>query len=103
LEQTPLGHTTGVDPKYVTAVHILQMKDSRDAYRLQAAVKLAWISRALFILAATFTRLSLLFFYYRLTTDAIWMRGFRWLLHASVFSVTTVGVVTLILSVFQCK
>jgi len=57
----------------------------------------------MFNLAATFTRLSLLFFYYRLISGATWLRGFRLILHIAVAFITLMGMIALFLGVFQCK
>ncbi|EMC94699.1 hypothetical protein BAUCODRAFT_557854 [Baudoinia panamericana UAMH 10762] len=47
------------------------------------ANKIAFVAKLMFTLAATFTRLSLICFYYRLVKDT-GMTWFRWVLHASV-------------------
>ncbi|KAK4545556.1 hypothetical protein LTR36_002906 [Oleoguttula mirabilis] len=50
---------------------------------IPAAGKIAFVAKLMFTLAATFTRLSLICFYYRLVKDS-GMRWFNWILHASV-------------------
>ncbi len=46
------------------------------------ANKIAFVAKLMFTLAATFTRLSLICFYYRLVKDS-GLRWFNWVLHAS--------------------
>ncbi|KAK5704703.1 hypothetical protein LTR17_021659 [Elasticomyces elasticus] len=47
------------------------------------ANKIAFVAKLMFTLAATFTRLSLICFYYRLVKDS-GLRRFKWVLHGSV-------------------
>lgn len=47
------------------------------------AQKIAFVAKLMFTLAATFTRLSLICFYYRLVQDS-GARWFKWVLHYSV-------------------
>ncbi|KAF4550271.1 Hypothetical protein D9617_18g034620 [Elsinoe fawcettii] len=61
----------------------------------------AMAGKILFTLAATFTRISLIFFYYRLIHDAH-LKWFRWVLHASIVWTIAVGVVFIFLSIFIC-
>ena len=64
---------------------------------------LSWIGKFFYTFASTFTRLSILFFYYRLTQDATWTRSIRWILHVAVAAVLILCFVTTFLSIFQCK
>ena len=71
-------------------------------HRQIVAGKLAYLSKLFYPIAGTFTRLSILFFYYRLIQDATWTRTFRWVLHATVASVLVLGTVIVFLAAFQC-
>jgi hypothetical protein len=67
-----------------------------------SALKMAFVSKILFSLAATFTRLSLLCFYSRLVVNS----GIRWFNTVIVVShgfVVMVGVVFVGLTVWQCR
>ncbi|TKX25240.1 hypothetical protein C1H76_2473 [Elsinoe australis] len=61
----------------------------------------AMVGKILFTLAATFTRISLILFFYRLVKDAH-LRWYRWLLHASIIWTVAVGITFIFLSVFIC-
>lgn len=49
---------------------------------LEKAGKIAFTAKLMFTLAATSTRMSLIFFYYRLVKDS-GLKWFKWILHAS--------------------
>ncbi|KAF2221797.1 hypothetical protein BDZ85DRAFT_220207 [Elsinoe ampelina] len=61
----------------------------------------AMTGKILFSLAATFTRMSLIFFYFRLIHDAH-LKWFRWILHASQAWTIAVGITFVFLSIFIC-
>lgn len=68
---------------------------------IPAANKIAFVAKLMFTFAATFTRLSLLCFYYRLVKDSgiLW---FRWVLHASVALALAVCILFVCETVWLC-
>lgn len=70
--------------------------------RFQPASICAFVAKIMFTMAATFTRVSLILFYYRLVKDTniIW---FRWVLHASMIWTICVCLTFNGITVFQCK
>lgn len=70
--------------------------------KFAGAMKIAWATKMIFSAAATFTRLSLLTFYYRLVQDST-MRTFRWVLHISTFINTMTLPFFVIVTIFQCS
>lgn len=70
--------------------------------QLKPALQLGWWSKIVYSLAAMFTRLSLLIFYYRLTKDSS-QKWFRWSIHASVVVSITAGLCLTLFTIFQCK
>lgn len=58
-------------------------------------------AKVVFTAAATFTRLSLLFFYYRLVQDS-GKKAFRWSVHLNVAYSVGIFVAFVFLSIFQC-
>lgn len=68
---------------------------------VQDANIVAMAAKLLFTLAATFTRVSLICFYYRLIKDSgsFW---FRWMLHSSMLWTIAVCISFVVLTVFQC-
>lgn len=69
---------------------------------LQNAAIIAFIAKLTFVLASTFTRLSLLLFYYRLIRDS-GIKWFHWVLHASLAFNITVGVTFGCFAIFLCE
>lgn len=63
---------------------------------------IAMIAKLMFTLASTFTRLSLICFYYRLVKDS-GRRGYRWVLHGSVAFVIAVCLTFIFQTVFLCR
>ncbi|TKA78707.1 hypothetical protein B0A49_02522 [Cryomyces minteri] len=63
---------------------------------------IAFVAKIAFTLAATFTRISLLCFYYRLIKDGS-VKWFKRLLHVSVAFVVSVCIVFLALTIWQCS
>ncbi|CAI6336000.1 unnamed protein product [Periconia digitata] len=68
---------------------------------LAANLKIAMVAKCLFVSAATFTRLSILTFYYRLVTESA-IKVFRWLVHISVAFNIAMLVSFILVGVFQC-
>lgn len=68
---------------------------------IPAAGKIAFIAKLMFTLAATFTRLSLICFYYRLVKDS-GMRWFNWILHASVLWTVAVCISFIAETIWLC-
>ncbi|KAK4894142.1 hypothetical protein LTR27_007508 [Elasticomyces elasticus] len=68
---------------------------------IQKANIIAFVAKLVFTLAATFTRLSLCAFYYRLVKDSgiVW---FRWVVHATVAFTVAIGVAFVFLTIFLC-
>lgn len=68
---------------------------------LQNANIIAFVAKELFVLAATFTRISLCCFYYRLVKDTgyVWFQN---IVHAAVAFNIIIGVVFFLLGIFQC-
>ncbi|KXL45893.1 hypothetical protein M433DRAFT_66438 [Acidomyces richmondensis BFW] len=68
---------------------------------IPAANKIAFVAKLMFTFAATFTRLSLLCFYYRLVKDSgiLW---FRWVLHASVALALAVCILFVCETIWLC-
>ncbi|KAF1810453.1 hypothetical protein P152DRAFT_98877 [Eremomyces bilateralis CBS 781.70] len=67
-----------------------------------SSLKVAIAAKALYTVATTFTRISLLSFYYRFVRDTAAHR-FRMTLHASLGFVVVMGVSFVCLAVFQCS
>ena len=65
------------------------------------ASKILFAGKATFVLASTFTRLSLLCFYYRILKDS-GIKWFRWVLHASVIWTVAIAIMFMTLIVFTC-
>jgi hypothetical protein len=63
---------------------------------------MAFVTKIIFSAAATFTRLSLLTFYYRLVQDSS-MRSFRWVLHVSTFFTAMTMPFFVLITIFQCS
>lgn len=63
--------------------------------------KIVMAAKVLFTCASTFTRMSLIAFYYRIVGDArrVW---FRWVLHASMAYMVGIFVSFIVLSIWQC-
>ncbi|KAI6843738.1 hypothetical protein KC340_g880 [Hortaea werneckii] len=68
---------------------------------IEAANIIALTAKVTFTLAATFTRLSLCMFYYRLVGDS-GVNWFRWVVHANVAFTVAVCITFVFLSVFLC-
>ena len=68
---------------------------------LSSTRKIAFTAKILFGPAATFMRLSLICFYYRLVRDSA-ITWFRTVLHISVVYTIAVGVTFVLLAVFEC-
>lgn len=68
---------------------------------IQSANIIAFIAKLTFTLAATFTRLSLICFYYRLIKDS-GIQWFNWVLHASVVWTMSVCIVFICLTIWLC-
>ncbi|KAK3633268.1 hypothetical protein LTR56_002505 [Elasticomyces elasticus] len=68
---------------------------------IEKANIIAFVAKLVFTLAATFTRLSLCAFYYRLVKDSgiVW---FRWVVHATVAFTVAIGVGFVFLTTFLC-
>ena len=69
--------------------------------KLTPTSKIAMAAKVIFTAAATFTRLSLFLFYYRLIKDGgkCW---FRWAVHANVAYSVAIMITFLFLAIFQC-
>ncbi|ORY02462.1 hypothetical protein BCR34DRAFT_591903 [Clohesyomyces aquaticus] len=65
-------------------------------------LKIGMAAKLMFVSAATFTRMSLLFFYYRLVTDSGKLL-FTWAIHASVAFQVTIFIVFIFIGIFQCN
>ncbi|KAK4958652.1 hypothetical protein LTR28_005415, partial [Elasticomyces elasticus] len=70
--------------------------------KIQKANVIAFAAKIMFTMAATFTRLSLLSFYFRLVKDS-GVRWFAWVLRLSLVWVLGVCVAFVVLTVWQCK
>lgn len=66
-----------------------------------AAGKIAFVAKLMFTLAATFTRVSLICFYYRLVKDS-GIQWFRWVLHASMVWTVAVCISFICETVWLC-
>jgi hypothetical protein len=69
---------------------------------VQSANIIAFIAKLTFTLAATFTRLSLICFYYRLIKDS-GIKWFNWVLHVSVAWTLSVCLVFIVLTIWLCS
>ena len=69
---------------------------------IQSANIIAFVAKLTFTLAATFTRLSLICFYYRLIKDS-GIQWFTWVLHASVVWTLSVCIVFICLTIWLCN
>lgn len=69
--------------------------------RVQNANIAAFTAKLLFVGAATFTRMSLIFFYYRLVRNS-GIAWFRNVLHASMAFVVGLGIAFTIVGIFLC-
>ncbi|KAL6712563.1 hypothetical protein ACN47E_000440 [Coniothyrium glycines] len=65
-------------------------------------LKIAMVAKIVFTAAATFTRLSLHWFYYRLVSDS-GQQWFRWLVHANVVYTVCIFISFIFISIFQCN
>ncbi|KAK4979514.1 hypothetical protein LTR28_004249 [Elasticomyces elasticus] len=70
--------------------------------KIQKANVIAFAAKIMFTMAATFTRLSLLSFYFRLVKDS-GVRWFVWVLRLSIVWVLGVCVAFVALTIWQCK
>jgi len=70
-------------------------------HRIQNANIIAFVAKLMFTMASTFTRLSLLCFYYRLVKDS-GLRWYKWALHGSLFFVLAICVAFVFMTVFTC-
>jgi len=68
---------------------------------IQNANIVAFVAKLLFVEAATFTRISLICFYYRLVRDS-GIEWFRWVLHASMIIVVAMGIAFTCLGIWLC-
>lgn len=62
---------------------------------------IALVAKLLFTLAATFTRLSLCAFYYRLVKDS-GMKWFKWVVHGTLAFTVALGIAFCFLAIFIC-
>ena len=69
--------------------------------KIAPTAKIAMAAKIMFTCAASFTRLSLLFFYYRLVQDT-GKRWFLWAIHANVAFTIAIFITFFFLSIFQC-
>ncbi|KAK5171718.1 uncharacterized protein LTR77_003354 [Saxophila tyrrhenica] len=69
---------------------------------IERANIIAFIAKLTFTFAATFIRLSLICFYYRLVKDS-GIRWFNWVLHASVLWTLAVGITFICLGIWLCS
>lgn len=69
---------------------------------IQSANIIAFIAKLTFTLAATFIRLSLICFYYRLIKDS-GIKWFNWVLHISVAWTMSVCIVFIVLTIWLCS
>lgn len=69
---------------------------------IQSANIVAFVAKLTFTLAATFIRLSLICFYYRLMKDT-GIRWFRYVLHASVLWTIAVCIAFVVLTIWLCS
>lgn len=85
------------DKRYGWDRHVWDIPDAQ----IQNANIIAMVSKILFTFAATFTRLSLCCFYYRLVKDSgiVW---FQWVVHANIVFTIAVCIAFVILSIFLC-
>lgn len=67
----------------------------------QNANIVAFAAKLLFVEAATFTRMSLIFFYYRLVRDT-GIAWFSWVLHASMAFVVALGIAFTCIGIWLC-
>jgi hypothetical protein len=70
--------------------------------QIPATLKIAMVAKIVFVGAATFTRLSLHCFYYRLVQDSgkTW---FRWLIHANVVYTLGIFISFPFIAIFMCN
>jgi len=68
---------------------------------IASANKIAFVAKLMFTLAATFTRLSLICFYYRLVKDS-GMRWFNYVLHTALLWTLAVGIGFVCMCVWLC-
>ncbi|KAH7058690.1 hypothetical protein B0J12DRAFT_737323 [Macrophomina phaseolina] len=68
---------------------------------LPGALKVAFSAKLIFVFAATFTRQSLLCFYYRLIADS-GMKWFKWALHATVVLNAAAAIIFTCLGIWLC-
>jgi hypothetical protein len=69
---------------------------------IESANIVAFVAKLTFTLAATFIRLSLICFYYRLMKDS-GIQWFRYVLHASVLWTASVCIVFVALTIWLCS
>ncbi|KAF2476573.1 uncharacterized protein BDR25DRAFT_375541 [Lindgomyces ingoldianus] len=70
--------------------------------KIAATLQIAMAAKVIFTAAATFTRLSLLCFYYRLVHDSS-KKIFTWAVHANVAFQVAIFISFVCLSIFQCN
>lgn len=70
--------------------------------KITPTAKIALAAKAIFTSAATFTRLSLLCFYYRLVQDS-GKKWFVWTIHANVAFSVAIFITFICLAIFQCN
>jgi hypothetical protein len=68
---------------------------------IAASEKVVMAAKILFTCACSFTRMSLICFYYRIVGDAR-RKWFRWLLHASMAYIIAIFTSFIILTIWQC-
>jgi len=68
---------------------------------IPGANKIAFVAKLMFTFAATFTRLSLICFYYRLVKDS-GLTWFNWVLHISVAWTVAVGISFVCETIWLC-
>lgn len=71
-------------------------------YRYQNAGIVAYCAKLLFVQAATFTRISLILFYYRLVRDS-GIQWFTYVLHGSMFFVVGLGISFTCVGIWLCS
>lgn len=71
-------------------------------HRYQNASIVAFCAKLLFVEAATFTRISLILFYYRLVRDS-GIQWFSYVLHASLFFVVGLGISFTCIGIWLCS
>ncbi len=69
---------------------------------IERANIIAFIAKLTFVLAATFIRLSLILFYYRLVRDS-GITWFNWVLHFSVLWTLAVGITFVCFTIWLCS